>query len=48
MTGTLTFVIIPKPLKTSNHPIKAVEPSFSEDEEEGRGDQVVRFFPSYL
>ena len=41
MTGTLTFVIIPKPLKTSNHPAKAVEPSFSEDEEEGRGDQVV-------
>ena len=41
MTGTLTFVIIPKPLKASNQPIKAVEPSFSEDEEEGRGDQVV-------
>ena len=41
MTGTLTFVIIPKPTKTSSNPPKPVEPSFSEDEEEGRGDQVV-------
>ena len=44
MTGTLTFVIIPKPTKTPEHPIKAIEASFSEDEEEGRGDQVVRAF----
>ena len=47
MTGTLTFVIIPKPTKTSTHPVKAVDASFSEDEEEGRGDQVVRSFYFY-
>jgi len=43
MTGTLTFVIIPKPLKSSVHPAKVVEPSYSEDEEEGRGDQVYHY-----
>ena len=47
MTGTLTFVIIPKTTKISAHPVKAVEASFSEDEEEGRGDQVVRRFCIY-
>lgn len=41
MTGTLTFVIIPKPTKSSPNPPKPVEPNFSEEEEEGRGDQVV-------
>ena len=41
MTGTLTFVIIPKPNQAAVIPVKAVEPNFSEDEEEGRCDQVV-------
>ena len=41
MTGTLTFVIIPKPNKAAVIPVKPVEPNFSEDEEEGRCDQVV-------
>ena len=44
MTGTLTFVIIPKPNKAAVIPVKAVEPNFSEDEEEGRCDQVVSTF----
>ena len=48
MTGTLTFVIIPKPTKSSTHSVKSVESNLSEDEEEGKGDQVVRRLSEYL
>jgi len=48
MTGTLTFVIIPKPNQAAVIPVKAVEPNFSEDEEEGRCDQVVSIVILYI
>ena len=42
MTGTLTFVIIPKQsAKQTSHANNTVEVGLSEEEEEGKADQVV-------